>query len=413
MMKQGEAKRPGISSHFSDDAIATSPVIRKGMGHKDEIHSDFERDYHSDIVDRIVAGGFSYTKRGITFHLANDFGFCYGVDRSLELAHETVKHFPDKRIFLTTEIIHNPYANKNLRRMGVEFLSGQYKGEFGIENVTDDDVVILPAFGTDVSMLKKLREKGCIMVDTICGSVLNVWKRVESYANHGFTSIIHGKYYHEECIATSSRVLEHENGKYLIALNMEEGEYVGHYILDGGNKNKFLEKFNNAISPGFDPDKDLEKIGLANQTTMLSSESLEIAEYLKRVMIQKFGADKIGDHFRNFDTICSATEDRQRAILKLKDKPLDIMIVMGGYNSSNTNHLCKIAGKFVRTFHIESADNILSPTQIEHKPYGQWEMVTTEDWLPTPPCNIGITSGASTPNHVLGRAIERILSFEI
>ncbi len=412
MSQQEPKKRPAVSSHFDDDAFAPGQIIRKGMGHKEAIQSDFERDYHSDIISKIIANDYIYTEKDITFYLATDFGFCYGVDRSLELAHETIKHFPDRRIFLTTEIIHNPYANKNLRKLGVQFLSGQYKAELGIEDVTREDIVILPAFGTDVAMLKTLKTKGCTMVDTICGSVLNVWKRVEDYASDGYTSIIHGKYYHEESVATSSRVLEYNGGKYLLVLDMKETEYVANYILNGGNKAEFLEKFSKAVSPGFDPDKDLEKIGLANQTTMLSSESLAIADYLKDVMIQKYGAGKLAEHFRNFDTICSATEDRQQAILKLKDAPLDVMIVIGGYNSSNTNHLCKIAGEYFTSFHIESAECILSAQEIQHKPYGQWETAITQDWLPEKPCRIGITAGASTPNQVLGSAIERILSFD-
>ncbi len=406
------AKRPEVSSHFDESSFAPGQIIRKGMGHKEEIQSDFQQDYHSDIINKVIANDYVLTEQGYTFHLATDFGFCYGVDRSLELAHETLKHFPDKRIFLTTEIIHNPYANKNLEAKGIQFLSGPYQKDLGIDDVTAEDVVILPAFGTDVGMLETLRNKGCIMVDTICGSVLNVWKRVESYAREGFTSIIHGKHYHEESVATSSRVLQYKGGKYLVVLNMKEAEYVADYIVKGGDKAEFLTKFAEACSPEFDPDRDLQKIGLANQTTMLSSESLAIADFFKDTMIEKYGADNTHNHFRNFDTICSATEDRQQAILKLKGQPLDMMIVMGGYNSSNTNHLCKIAGEFVTTYHIESADGLLSPQQIQHKPYGQWETIITESWLPKTPCNIGITSGASTPNYVLGRAIERILSFK-
>jgi len=412
MSSHNPVRRPEISSHLDQNAFGDGQIIRKGMGHRDEIQGEISQDYHSDIINRIVANGFQYEEEGYTFHLATDFGFCYGVDRSLELAHETVKHFPDKRIFLTTEIIHNPYANKNLQAMDIQFLSGQYKGDLGIEDVTAEDVVILPAFGTDVAMLATLKEKGCIMVDTICGSVLNVWKRVESYARDGYTSIIHGKYYHEESVATSSRVLEYKGGKYLIVFNIEDAEAVADYIRHGKDKQAFLKRFAKAVSPEFDPDRDLKKIGLANQTTMMSSESLAIADFLKQTMIQKYSAETIDDHFLNFDTICSATEDRQQAILKLKDRPLDLMLVVGGYNSSNTNHLCKIAREFVTAYHIDSAESILSSEQIQHKPYGKWETVVSENWLPKTPCNIGITAGASTPNQVLGKTIERILSFK-
>lgn len=413
MSQKNSVRRPDVSSHLATDAFDPGQIIRKGIGHKEAVEEDLKKAYHSDIVDRIVAGGNVYAEKGITFHLADSFGFCYGVDRSLELAHETIKHFPDKRVFLTTEIIHNPYANNHLRGMGIQCLAGPYKGDVGIDELTADDVVILPAFGTEVKMLEQLKQKGCIMVDTICGSVLNVWKRVESYARDGFTSIIHGKYYHEESLATSSRVLDYKGGKYLIVLNVDEAKYVADYILSGGDKKIFLERFGKACSPHFNPDHDLERIGLANQTTMLSSESLAIAEFLKKTMTQKYGAATIHGHFRNFDTICSATEYRQQAILKLKEKPLNLMLVLGGYNSSNTNHLCKISGEFVTTYHIEDADCILSANKLRHKPYGQWDAVVTENWLPSPPCHIGITSGASTPNQVMGRVIEKILSFDL
>ncbi len=413
MGSKANVKRPSVSSHLAQEAFAPGQIIRKGMGHREAIEEDLQQAYHSDIVDRIVKSGNVYTEKEITFHLAASFGFCYGVDRSLELAHETIKHFPGKRVFLPTEIIHNPYANNHLKTLGIQFLSGPYKGDIGLQDITGEDVVILPAFGTEVKMLDELKEKGCIMVDTICGSVLNVWKRVESYAQDGFTSIIHGKHYHEESLATSSRVLEYKGGEYLIVLNMEEARYVADYILVGGDKKAFLDKFGKGCSPNFDPDKHLEKIGLANQTTMLSSDSLAIANFLRETMIQKYGLESIDTHFRNFDTICSATEDRQQAMLQLKKEPLDLMLVLGGYNSSNTNHLCKISKEFITTYHIEDADCLLSAGQIRHKPYGQWEAEVADDWLPTRPCHIGITSGASTPNQVMGRVIKKILSFDL
>lgn len=412
MGKKASTKQADVSSHLAGEAFAPGQIIRKGMGHKEAIEGDLQRAYASAIVDRIVQNDNVYTEKGITFHIATSFGFCYGVDRSLELAHETIKHFPGRRVFLTTEIIHNPYANNHLRSLGIQFLFGPYQGEVTIDDVTAEDIVILPAFGTEVRVLNKFKEKGCIMVDTICGSVLNVWKRVESYARDGFTSIIHGKYYHEESLATSSRVLEYPAGRYLIVLNMKEARTVADYILKGGDKGAFLEKFGKGCSPGFEPDRHLEKIGLANQTTMLSSESLAIAEHLRKTMLEKYGAAAADQHFRNFDTICSATEDRQRAMLQLREQPLHLMLVLGGYNSSNTNHLCKISSEFVTTYHIEDADGILSRNQIRHKPYGEWETVVTDGWLPPRPCHIGITSGASTPNQVMGRVIEKILSFD-
>jgi 4-hydroxy-3-methylbut-2-en-1-yl diphosphate reductase len=410
-MSDHTRQRSEISSHFSEEAFAPGQIIRKGMGHKDEIKSDISRDYYSEIIHKIEQNGYVHKKNGLTFHLATSFGFCYGVDRSLDLAYETQHHFPGKRVFLTTEIIHNPNANNNLRKMGIHFLSGPYNDEYGFDDVTEDDVVILPAFGTDVDTLTQLKKKGCILVDTICGSVLNVWNRVESYARDEFTSIIHGKYYHEESVATSSRVLEYKGGHYLIVFSEDQAEEVIRYMLKGGDKKDFLGTFHKACSPGFDPDEHLDRVGLANQTTMLSSESLAIAERFRQTMIKKFGKDTLDQHFRNFDTICSATEDRQQAVLQLKDRSLDLMLVIGGYNSSNTNHLRKISGELTTAYHIEDADCILSANEIRHKPYGQWETIVTRDWLPQETANIGITSGASTPNQVMGKVIEKILSF--
>ncbi|MBI2499921.1 MAG: hypothetical protein HYW02_00270 [Deltaproteobacteria bacterium] len=251
------------------------------------------------------------------------------------------------------------------------------------------------------------------MVDTICGSVLNVWKRVESYAMERFTAVIHGKYYHEETQATSSRVFEYPGGRYLVVLDLNETDYVCRYIREGGEKQEFLDRFAKQVSPGFDPDQDLKRIGVANQTTMLMSESIEIARRLEQALADRYGSENLATHFRNFDTICSATEDRQNAMIDLvKNRHLDLMLVIGGFNSSNTNHLAKIASsKIPRTYHIEDKDFLISPDEIRHKPVGKFDVVTSKDWLPSGELSIGITSGASTPNQVMGDVIERVLSF--
>lgn len=383
---------------------------RKGFGLKEAIKEDLQTYYYSGILEEIKAAGYSKTYGDITIHLAKEFGFCYGVDRAVELAYETRKNFPSKRIFLTTEIIHNPDVNTNLQKMGIRFLSGPYQ-DAAIDEIKPEDVVIIPAFGTTVSLLQEISKKKCEMVDTICASVIVVWKRVEKYAQEGFTVLVHGKYYHEETQATTSRVAEFPNGKYLVVFNEEEAQFVCDYIANGGDKQTFIEKFAKVMPTGFDPDIDLQKIGLANQTTMLSSESLKIAGMIKAALSKRYGEAELSKHFRSFDTICNATQDRQDAIVKLAEKKPDILIVIGGYNSSNTNHLCEIAEKIAPTYHIDRASCIVSADLIRHKPFGKKEEIQTTNWLKKGTLSLGITAGASTPNQVMGETLERILAF--
>ncbi len=384
----------------------------RGFGRKAEVAGELAQDYHSDIVLRIKANGGLLEAGDLRIRMAQEFGFCYGVDKAVDFAYETRKQFPDKRIFITTEIIHNPRVNKTLQAMGIQFLSGRCQTATGDE-VSADDVVILPAFGVSVQQLEEFKQKGCILVDTTCGSVLNVWKRVEQYAREGFTAIIHGKYYHEETIATSSRATCYEGGQYLVVRDMDQAQIVCEYIRHGGDKAKFLKIFEHAHSPGFDPDQHLQRVGVANQTTMLSSESLAIAQELKKAMITRHGDGDIKNRFRNFDTICSATQDRQDAIIKLVKEGVDIMVVIGGFNSSNTTHLCEIAEKHAPTYHIEDVNGIVSAAEIRHQPYGQHHAIVSRDWLPAPsgkPLTIGVTAGASTPDRVVSDVIEKILS---
>lgn len=395
---------------MAESEILDVKMNRKGFGLRSEVREDVKNEYASPIIDGIKASGFSKTFGRITVHLAREFGFCYGVDRAVELAYETRRYFPEKRIFLTTEIIHNPTVNKSLNDMGVRFLSGGYKNA-AIGDVTRDDVVIVPAFGTTVAELKTLHDIGCTLVDTICGSVVNVWKRVERYAQEGFTSVIHGKYAHEETQATSSRVTMFADAHYLVVLSEEEAKTVCDYILNGGDKAAFLAKFANAISPGFDPDRHLARIGVANQTTMLSSESLRIAEMLRKALLIRHGDAAIGTRYMAFDTICSATQERQDAIVALKQKKPDLILVVGGYNSSNTTHLQEIAMTFAPSYHINSHDCLLSPRAIRHQPFGSKKEIETGDWLRAGPIAVGITAGASTPNRVMGDVLDRLIAF--
>jgi 4-hydroxy-3-methylbut-2-enyl diphosphate reductase len=382
--------------------------FQKGFGLRAEIRPQLHENYRSQIVEVMRANGFRLEAGDLTFLLAMEFGFCYGVERAVEYAYETVTKFPNHRIFLTGEIIHNPHVNTKLQRMGIRFLSG---GSNKYDEVLKDDVVLVPAFGIPAADLELLSKKGCIVVDTTCGSVLNVWKNVERYARAGVTSVIHGKFEHEETEATFSRTTLYSGAHFLVIRDKKEAAFVCEYIRGGRDRSEFMTRFSKAISEGFDPDRDLERIGLANQTTMLSSESLEIAAMLRAAMNERYGDEEMAARFYSFDTICSATQDRQDAVRQMEKEKPDLMIVIGGYNSSNTNNLTKIASTFTPTFHIEDAAGILNSEEIRHKPAGSKEETVTRGWMPASVSRIGITAGASTPNNQIGETIERIVGF--
>jgi len=382
--------------------------VRRGFGLKAEIRDSLITDYHSSVVKKIKEQGNTLEVGRLTFRLAEEFGFCYGVDFALNLAYETRRKFPDRRIFLTNEIIHNPRVNLRLREMGIEFIDCSSSDPAKFAHITSDDIVLIPAFGAPVHEYKELRDKACLVVDTTCGSVVAVWKRVERYAGDGFTAIIHGKYAHEETRATSSQASKYEGGKYLIVLNHEEAGYVCRYIVEGGDREEFVRKFENACSPGFDPDQDLGRVGLANQTTMLSGESLEIAEMFRTAIESRYGAGQVTERFRHFDTICSATQDRQDAVNKLVREDIDLMIVIGGYNSSNTTHLSEISSLFKPTYHIDDPSCVISSTRLRHKPVDKSTEIFSDNWLPAGKVKLGLTAGASTPDRVVGEVIDRI-----
>jgi 4-hydroxy-3-methylbut-2-enyl diphosphate reductase len=387
-----------------------STYFRRGFGLKAEIEGQLTADYHSTVVETLRARQYRLDVGRLSFRLAREFGFCYGVDRAVDYAYETRLKFPDRRLYLVGEIIHNPHVNQKLRDMGVEFLLRGEHGAFDFSAIGADDVVILPAFGVTIGDFERLRAIGCVLVDTTCGSVLNVWKRVDSYARDGYTAVIHGKHYHEETKATASQAMKYPGGRYLVVLDMAEARIVGEFIEHGGDADQLAARFARAVSPGFDFSRDLVRVGIANQTTMLSGESLAIAEELRGVMERRYGADAIADHFRSFDTICSATQERQDAVLSLVGDPLDVMLVVGGYNSSNTCHLAALVqSKGVRVFHIEDADGVDPATgTIRHQPIGTRQEATVGDWLPDGRRVIGITAGASTPNNKVGETIARV-----
>lgn len=385
--------------------------FRRGFGLKGAIEGALAADYHSRLVDVIRNRDYTLRAGALTFRLAREFGFCYGVDRAVEYAYETRRKFPNRRLFLVGEIIHNPHVNAKLRDMGVECLHHPEDGEFDFASIGSEDVVILPAFGVTVRDFDRLRALGCVLVDTTCGSVLNVWKRVDSYAKDGFTALIHGKYYHEETKATASQVTKYAGGRYLVVRDVGDVDHVCSYIECGGDDAELLRRFEGKLSPGFEPARDLVRIGVANQTTMLSNESLAIAARVRETMIRRYGDSALKDHFRNFDTICSATQDRQDAVLALIADSLDVMVVIGGYNSSNTTHLAAICQQRVPTFHIEDATCIDPDTAaIRFRPVGSDQEERRSRWIPDGPVSIGITAGASTPNNKIGEAIERIVA---
>jgi 4-hydroxy-3-methylbut-2-enyl diphosphate reductase len=365
--------------------------------------------YHSALIERIKADDFVYRAGRLTIHLAREFGFCYGVDRAVDYAYQTRERFPDRSIYLTGEIIHNPHVNEKLRAMGIRFLSDE---PGGVDSLGPEDVVILPAFGVTVELIQKLDRRGATLVDTTCGSVLNVWKNVRRYAENGYTSIIHGKVWHEETQATASHAVEY-GGHYLVVLDRPETALVCDYVRHGGGRDAFLQRFGGASSPGFDPDRDLGRLGLANQTTMLMSESLAIGDMIRDAVAERYGADVLADHYQAFDTICSATQDRQDAVVKLlRDRPIDLMVVIGGYNSSNTANLARICAAARPTFHIADPDCLVSADEIRHRPIGSKTEVPSRGWLPAEGAvSIGLTSGASTPDNLVGAAVAKLAAF--
>ena len=419
---------------------------RRGLGLRKDIIAPVTEDYRGHLVRFARDHDYRIRAGEVRFLIAHEFGFCYGVDRAIEYAYEARLRFPDRRILLTGEIIHNPYVNRRLAEFGILFIEEASSAESKFADVGPEDVVLLPAFGVPTRELDVLRLKGSILVDTTCGSVLNVWKNVDRYRRDGFTSVVHGKHAHEETKATVSRA-----GKYLVVRNMSEAQQVCRYIEAGGesgseedaaprgrsngdatpgdatsgdatpgdatpaDREAFLEYFGAACSAGFDPDSDLGRIGLANQTTMLASESLEIAAALGDSMARRYGEEHLATRFRSFDTICSATQERQDAVLELLQEDLDLILVVGGFNSSNTANLAAICDRKFPSYHIAGPECLLSADEIRCRlapGAGKGtDPVVQRGWLPEGPLRIGVTSGASTPDVMVHRTIVRVLEF--
>ncbi|WP_414572433.1 4-hydroxy-3-methylbut-2-enyl diphosphate reductase [Nostoc sp. CCY 9925] len=379
---------------------------RTGFGRQDEAANFLQSEYQSSFIQQIRHNNFRLQQGEVTILLAEAFSFCWGVERAVTMAYETRQHFPDKRVWITNEIIHNPLVNQNLLDIQVEFIPVK-NNQKDLSVVAKEDVVILPAFGVSLQEMQFFHHKGCTIVDTTCPWISKVWNTVEKHKKGNFTSIIHGKYNHDETINTSSFA-----NKYLIVLNLAEAEYVCNYILNGGNHDEFIAKFNKACSFGFNPDTDLEQLGIANQTTMLKTETEQIGKLFERTMMRKYGPLKLNQHFISFNTICEATQERQDAMFKLVDEKLDLIIVIGGFNSSNTTHLYEIAlNRGIPAYHIDTAERISLDNRIEHKLLHQ-DLTVTENWLPDGSIVVGITAGASTPSKTVEDTIKKVLQLK-
>src|SRR5213593_1965028 len=372
------------------------------------VQAQVESHYRSELVDRIRARGHELSAGGLTIKLAKEFGFCYGVERAIDLAYAARKSFPaGKPIYLLGEIIHNPEVNDQIRNLGIQTMPPK-PTEAEMSRLSAEDVVIIPAFGTEVSTRKTLQEKGCVMVDTTCGDVMSVWKRVRQYSKESVTSIIHGKAKHEETKATTSQATAYEAGHYLVVYDLAETDYVCDYLPNGGNKQKFLEKFRGAYSLGFDPEIHLQAVGVANQTTMLRGETEEVQRRIRAAMEKKYGVENLPGHFRFFDTICGATQERQDALEKMLKEPMNLLVVIGGYNSSNTSHLAEMGEKVLPTFFIKNAAKMESAALIRHWNQDTHVEAATPDWLPSGNITVGITAGASCPNNLIEDTIRRL-----
>jgi 4-hydroxy-3-methylbut-2-en-1-yl diphosphate reductase len=388
-----------------------STYFRKGFGLKSEVQDELASDYSGRLVDRMRAEDYTLSVGDVTIRLAKEFGFCYGVERAVEYAYQTRRKFPDRRIHLVGEIIHNPHVNARLRDMGITILQPS-DGRFDFSGVQPDDVVILPAFGVTIHDFEELRRIGCILVDTTCGSVLNVWKRVESYARDGFTALIHGKHYHEETRATASQVRKYDAGHYIVVRDMNEAKIVCDFVEGRADAGALMQRLGHTTSPGFDPEQHLTRIGVANQTTMLARESLAIGAEVGNAIERARGAEARAREFRTFDTICSATQERQDAVMELLQESLDVMVVIGGFNSSNTISLAALCSERVPTYHVESPEAIDPDLGIVHYRVAGVKHVEADapGWLPQGKIRVGITAGASTPNSKIGEAVIRILA---
>ncbi len=367
--------------------------------------------YEAYSISQIRETGGVWDFGDLKFHFPEHFGFCYGVDKAIDMVFETCERFKDRRIFLTDQLIHNPYINGKLKEKGVRYLKRDPRNLLLCEELEKNDVVVVSAFGTDFRDIQRLKEKGVTIVDSTCGAIINVWKRVEGYAKHGFITVMHGKRNHEETRATVSQAVK-EGGAYILIENKSEAEELATVIRGEMSMDQFLKKYPDAVPAGFSFDNQTCRMGMANQTTMLKGESLEIQGILKQAYRSRFGEEAVDQRFKSFDTICGATQDRQDALRNLLKVKLDLVLIVGGFNSSNTTHLAEIAMGELPIYHIESADDLISRDEIRMRDPKNGHVAIAKDWFPRQTSKIGITSGASTPDVVLQTIIQKIREFK-
>ncbi len=386
-----------IPNYFQSNIISEIKTFRK-------LNDNRKNDFKPTLLD--------FGK--VRFYIARHFGFCFGVQNAIEIAYTALNQNPDKRIFLLSEMIHNPDVNSDLKEQGINFIQDSYGNPLiSWDEINKEDILIIPAFGTTLEMKQKILEKGINpkRYNTTCPFVEKVWNRSAQIGAKGFTVIIHGKQNHEETRATFSH--SKEEAPSLIILNIEEAEFIAEVILGKKTTKQFYEKFEGKFSENFNPERHLQKIGVVNQTTMLAGETEAIAELLKNTLITKYGEKNIHNHFAdNRDTLCYATNDNQTATKKLSGINADLAIVVGGYNSSNTSHLVELLERKLKTFFISNSDEIISLNEIYHFSLSERRRIVSKQFLPEKEIiNIAITSGASCPDSEVEKVIRKILGF--
>ncbi|HTN49749.1 MAG TPA: 4-hydroxy-3-methylbut-2-enyl diphosphate reductase [Burkholderiaceae bacterium] len=392
---------------------------RTSFGLKLAVRPEIEKVFASRLVEHIRENDFGVDLGTLQLRLPRSFGLCHGVERAIQLAHETRLQWPQARLFLTDEIVHNPSVNRRLQSIGYRYLGGRYADGTTIEQLCPDDVVVLPAFGIETTLLERLRDRGVQLIDTTCGEVMTVWKRVRAYARDGYTTVIHGAPSHQETRATVSRVDHddpflseplHAGGAWIVLRDVADARLIARFVVGRAEAGELRARFDGALSPGFDAARDLQRIGIANQTTMLARETLQLQEILWSAFVERYGQLEASARVRRADTVCSATQDRQDALRDLLGESLDLLLVVGGYNSANTSHLVELArAQGVPAFHLEGAHCIVSRDMLRQwNPEAQRELSASDWWPERVPCRIGLAAGASTPDVRIGEIVLRI-----
>jgi 4-hydroxy-3-methylbut-2-enyl diphosphate reductase len=366
--------------------------------------------YTSALIKDLKASGGRLERGRVTIHVPEQSGFCWGVDRALAMIDDALRENPDRRVWLLNQIIHNPIVNRDLKARGVHFLRGPFAdGDGSFEQMNATDVAVVPAFSAEVEDLQELERRAIPVVDTTCPWVIKPHRRTERYVKDGFTTVIHGTAGHDETLASCS-LIRHLGGHYLIVHDLVETDLLCAYLRGERELAHFAEDFAGKCSPGFDPAQHLSRIGMINQTTMLATESREVASRVAAAMRERDG-EQVAESFRDFDTICRATQDNQDSFLKvLARTELDLLIVVGGFDSSNTKNLARIGDDAgIPSYHIERPED-LTATTIRHRRRKTGEIVVDEHWLPAGSVQIGMTAGASTPDTIFGAVVERVLA---